>query len=206
MKCNACGVEITENAAFCPACGTKVGAAPTAPEAMAAEAGLRSSSRRDDPEEELWSGGYSGKAMFGSFVGAILGSIALVILSLITPPPGFLICLAVMTVLWGWVLGILLIRRLNISYRLTSQRFFHQTGILTRTTNRIEVIEMDDVTYTQTFFERFFGVGTIKITSSDSTHPLLIMTGIADVQRVAEVIDKARRKEISRRGLRIESV
>jgi hypothetical protein len=51
-----------------------------------------------------------------------------------------------------------------------------------------------------------FGVGTIKVTSGDPTHPTLVMPGIADVQQVAETIDKARRKEITRRGLRIQSV
>ena len=95
---------------------------------------------------------------------------------------------------------------MNIGYRLTTQRFFHSTGVLTRTTDRIEVIEMDDVTYTQGIFERMFGVGTIKVTSSDPTHPVLVMPGIDNVQQVAEVIDKARRKEITRRGLRIHAV
>lgn len=205
MKCAACGTELPDSAAFCQSCGAKVGAAPTA----AADPGLGSRlqpGRRDDPEEELWSGGYSAKAMIGSFVGVVIASIALLVLGALTPPPGLLVCGGVMAVLWVWILLVLAIRRLNISYRLTTQRFFHQTGILTRTTNRIEVIEMDDVTYTQTFFERFFGVGTIKISSSDTTHPQLIMPGIGNVQEVAEIIDKARRKELTRRGLRIESV
>lgn len=210
MNCAACGAEVLADAAFCQACGAKVGAVLSAAAVQAAaDPGLGNRlqpGRRDDPEEELWSGGYSAKAMIGSFVGVLLASIALGVLSALTPPPGFLICLAVMVMLWIWVLAVLAIRRLNIRYRLTTQRFFHQTGILTRTTNRIEVIEMDDVTYTQTFFERFFGVGTIKISSGDATHPVLIMPGIADVESVAETIDKARRKELTRRGLRIESV
>lgn len=203
MKCAACGVEVPASASFCPACGAKVGAAPSA--AAPGDAALRAP-RRDDPEEELWHGGYSAKAMLGSFIMVVLASIALGVLAAIFPGPGTVVCLGIMVLLWVWVLGVLAIRRLGIAYRLTTQRFFHQTGILTRTTNRIEVIEMDDVTYTQTFFERFFGVGTIKITSSDATDPVLVMPGIANVQSVAETIDKARRKELTRRGLRIEAV
>lgn len=216
MRCPSCAAEINEEAAFCQACGAKVGALPlagrSAGKGAAAEAdwspddgGLRSpSGRRDDPEVELWTGGYSPKAMIGSFIGAAALTVAILIASMIFPLAIWLLLAA--GVVWLLVLGMLAYRRLNIHYRLTSQRFFHQKGILTRTTDRIEVIEMDDVTYTQSIFERMFGVGTIKITSSDSTHPVLIMTGIDKVQEVSEIIDKARRKEITRRGLRIESV
>lgn len=207
MKCTACGAAIPDAAAYCPSCGAKVGAAaPLAP----AEPGLRATSgRKDEPEEELWSGGYSAKAMMGTFIGVTLLSLALLIAAIFVAPAFALIWPivgGVVILIWVWALGLLLFRRLNISYRLTTQRFFHQSGLLTRTTDRIEVIQMDDVTYQQTFFERFFGVGTIKITSSDATDPVLVMPGIADVQQVAEVIDKARRKELTRRGLRIESV
>lgn len=207
MICTACGTDLPGTAVFCPKCGAKVGAAPTAgAEVSAPDAGLRSAGgRRDDPEEELWTGGYSGKAMIGSFVGALVLSIALMVAGAFFPV-AFPFLAAGAVAVWVWVLAVLAYRRLNISYRLTSQRFFHQTGVLTRTTNRVEVIQMDDVTYTQTFFQRFFGVGTIKITSSDNTDPILMMHGIADVQQVAETIDKARRKELTRRGLRIESV
>jgi uncharacterized membrane protein YdbT with pleckstrin-like domain len=143
--------------------------------------------------------------MIGSFVGAGLLTIAIIVGCILFPVAAIWL-IPVAAAVWILVLTVLGYRRLNIHYRLTSQRFFHQKGILTRTTDRIEVIEMDDVTYTQNIFERMFGVGTIKITSSDSTHPVLVMIGIDNVQDVSEIIDKARRKELTRRGLRIESV
>lgn len=207
MKCTACGAAIPDAAAYCPSCGAKVGdaAAAVAP----AGPGLRAGGRKDEPEEELWSGGYSAKAMMGTFIGATLISLVLLIGGVFIAPSfqyTWPLVGGVLVLIWVWALGLLFFRRLNISYRLTSQRFFHQSGVLTRTTDRVEVIQMDDVTYQQTFFERFFGVGTIKITSSDATDPVLIMPGIANVQEVAEIIDKARRKELTRRGLRIESI
>jgi uncharacterized membrane protein YdbT with pleckstrin-like domain len=207
MKCTACGAAIPEAAAYCPGCGTKVGDA--ADSAASAGPALRAGSRKDEPEEELWSGGYSAKAMLGTFIGAAILSLVLLVGGVFVGPSfqyTWPIVGVVLLLIWVYAIGLLLYRRLNISYRLTSQRFFHQSGLLTRTTDRVEVIQMDDVTYQQTFFERFFGVGTIKITSSDATHPVLIMPGIANVQEVAEIIDKARRKELTRRGLRIETV
>lgn len=221
MKCTSCGADIQPGASFCSKCGTRLdelqgdapvsspqaaGSKPERTNAEVAETSLRAGvGRRDEPEEELWQGSYSVKAMIGYFVGVTLISIACLALGIVVPIT-LPFALGAMVLFWVWVLALAAVRRMNISYRLTTQRFFHQTGILTRTTDRIEVIEMDDVTYTQTIFERMFGVGTIKVTSGDPTHPTLIMPGIADVQQVAEIIDKARRKEITRRGLRIQSV
>ena len=70
----------------------------------------------------------------------------------------------------------------------------------------IEVIDIDDVTYTQGVVQRIVGVGTIKISSTDRTHPELALLGIDDVERIADMIDDVRRQERRRRGLHIESI
>ena len=97
-------------------------------------------------------------------------------------------------------------RRLSVKYRLTNQRLFHEAGILRRVTDRIEIIDVDDVTVEQGIVERMLGVGTIRVTSSDRTSPELHMPGIDHVKEVADTIDQARRAERQRRGLFIESV
>jgi len=131
-----------------------------------------------------------------------------------------------------WLVGAVVygLRRFGVHYELTSQRFIHQTGILTRDTDRIEVIDIDDVSFTQGpvqrvfgvgritvtssdrshpllhMIGRVFGVGRITVTSSDRSHPLLHMIGIADVKSVAGLIDDVRRKERRRRSLHIEAI
>jgi len=65
---------------------------------------------------------------------------------------------------------------------------------------------MDDITFQQNFVERLVNVGTVKITSSDKTHPEILLKGIEDVKPVADLIDSARRKERVRRGVHIEAV
>jgi hypothetical protein len=96
--------------------------------------------------------------------------------------------------------------RLSADYTLTSQRLLHRRGILSQATDRIEVIDIDDVRYTQGIVERMFGVGTIRLLSSDTSDPTLILRGIDDVQRVANLIDNARREERRKRGLYMETV
>jgi uncharacterized membrane protein YdbT with pleckstrin-like domain len=93
-----------------------------------------------------------------------------------------------------------------VKYRLTNQRLFHEKGILRRVTERIELIDIDDVTMEQGLMERLFGVGTVHVTSSDRSSPELLMPGIDDVKAVADTIDHARRAERHRRGVFIESV
>ena len=48
-------------------------------------------------------------------------------------------------------------------------------------------------------FVRFVGVGTIRIESSDRSHPELLLVGIEKVDEVAKLIDDCRRKERLRR-------
>lgn len=154
-----------------------------------------------DPEEELWTGGYSGKAMVGTWIMLLLISIGLVAAAFAFPP--ILIAIPVIWIIGGLVYAA---RRLGVHYQLTSQRFIHQTGILTRKTDRIEVIDLDDVSFTQGPVQRILGVGTIVLTGSDRTHPTLSMIGIADVKQVAGLIDDVRRKERRRRSLHIEAI
>ena len=64
-------------------------------------------------------------------------------------------------------LAVLLYRKMSVHYLLTNQRFIHESGFFRRVTNRIEVLDMDDISFEQALVERMLGVGTIRILSSD---------------------------------------
>ena len=208
MQCVSCGTEIPSNASFCPKCGAKAAgslaklsdAAAPSPTDM-----LRRPDVGDDIEQTLWSGGYSGKAMIGSWLaGAILT--AGLIVAAVMFSEWWMIFAGVIAVIWVCLLFTFAYRRLNLHYDLTNQRLIHKAGILTRRSDRIEAIDIDDVTFEQGLIERMFGVGKIKISSSDRTHPEIVLIGIDDVKRVADLIDDARRTERRKRGIHIESV
>lgn len=222
MRCHTCGTETGEGAVFCPQCGDRLAlqgeaadegettaAAPQSPNPAAAADRFRSAADvGDDTEHDIWEGGYSPKAMIGSF--ALVGVLSIVILAV-----GFLfawtavflmVAVGVIVVMWLYLGLTLLYRRLNVRYRLTNQRFFHESGILRRVTDRIEVIDMDDITFDQKLVERMLGVGTIHIVSSDRTTPVLDLPGIDQVADISARIDKARRDERVRRGLHIETI
>lgn len=169
---------------------------------------MRQSNGPLPPEEDLWSGTYSPRAMFGSMLAALILSVAGVVgvVALWNVAAGWKTLGIGLLVMWGALVLVLTYRRLSVRYRLTSYRFFHERGLLSRTTDRVEVIDIDDVTVHQGLVERLLGVGTIVIQSSDRTDPELSLPGIDEVRAVADVIDNTRRSERERRGLHIEAI
>jgi membrane protein YdbS with pleckstrin-like domain len=161
-----------------------------------------------DPETPLWSGSYSHLAMIGTWVGGAVITVAAVVVAALmnTPGGGWLAVLAGIGLMWLALAAWYGYRRLSVHYKLSTQRLVHEDGLLWRTVDRVELIDIDDVTYRQGPVERLLGVGTIVIASSDITNPELQLPGIENVSKVADTIDDARRKERRARGLHIESV
>ena len=155
-------------------------------------------------ERSLWKGGYSPKAMYGTWIiSAFVTIAALVLVGMFAASERnvWLIVGAVLLIWWCIAIGMYIYRRLGVHYELTTQRFIHQVGLLTRQTDRIEVIDIDDVSFKQGIVQRMLGVGTIELTGSDRTHPKLVMFGIDQVPEVASLIDDVRREERRRRSL-----
>lgn len=163
----------------------------------------------DEPERDIWQGTFSSRAMIGKWI--LAGTVTVILPIVIwlmqwgnqVTWGGYL----VLTLgLWvGFALQ-LAVRKMTVKYYLTSQRLIHETGLLKRVTDRMEVIDIDDVTFEQRIVERMIGVGSIKIISSDSSHPELWIRGVENVRQVATTIDDVRRKERRKRALHIEAI
>lgn len=204
-----------DDAAFCPYCGepapASAVAARTSPDDYAAprlQPAPSSAADKHPAERELWNDTYSPKAL----AGPAMALAAIVFAGLVgvalywNTGIGWLVLAAGALVGFGGLALNLLYQRLSVRYRVTTYRLFHERGILSRVTDRMEMIDIDDVTVKQGLIERMFGVGTLMIASSDRTHPRLYLPGIDDVKRIADLIDDARRAERQRRGLHIESI
>ena len=222
MRCNECGTEAPIESVFCHKCGARLqvdpppsdtpvepASDPRADEEPArrtpAEKLFTPPGGEDDEETTLWEGGYCAKAMLGDWVMTALLSVAIIIAMMFFRKVWLYLSIG-LAVLWCVQYLRYLYRRFSVHYRLTNHRFFHTAGLIRRVADRIEVIDMDDVTCVQGPIERLVGVGTIRVTSSDRTHPVIDLPGIADAQEVTEKIDKARRAERLKRGIYIESI
>ncbi|HUE73409.1 MAG TPA: PH domain-containing protein [Pirellulaceae bacterium] len=212
MKCPACAADVAAESVYCPQCGQRLDAPPAAAppakthlEHMQAAKAARAPAG-DDAELPLWKGGFSWKAMLGYWLLAIVATIVAIVVAVIfaAMPAVGLAAGAIVLVLWIFLVVYYLYLRFSLAYELTNQRLIHHHGILTRVTNRIETIDIDDIKFTQNLIERFLGVGTIQILSSDVSDPKLVIRGIDDVKHVFAIMDDARRDERRKRGMYID--
>jgi len=220
MRCSVCAADVIDDAIFCQQCGARVAEtteldSPSQPSPppptpgqsfQAAVEGIQN--QTDEPEQEIWQGQFSKLAMIGSWIAAASFSLILLVVALATSfsSTGWIVALACIVLIWGGLVARLFYRQLSEHYFLTNQRFVHEKGLLWREIDRIETIDIDDVSFMQGPIERFLGVGTIRIASSDQSHPMLELLGIERVREVAGMIDEARRQERRKRGLYVESV
>jgi len=167
-----------------------------------------------EPETKMWEGGFSPKAMYGAWLISSVISLAVVLGLIVATIAGMSVESAkalwlsgffALVAWWLIAVGIYYYRRWGVYYELTSQRFIHSSGLLVRTTDRIDVIDIDDVAYTQGLVQRLLNVGTIQLTSQDASHPRLLLRGIDDVEKVSVLIDDVRRKERRKRSLHIDT-
>lgn len=214
MHCQECGAEVAAESVYCPQCGSRLGDDNMHVDEISPQDRFRNAAANqqadsgNDEESELWTGRYSGKAMIGTWIGAAVLTLAGVISGAIfkITQQGWGILIGVIVLVWI-ILGLYyLYQRYSVHYTVTNHRLIHERGILWRVVDRIELIDVGDITFRQGPIERMLNVGTVQITSSDPTDPNLALPGIEDVRVVAGIIDSQRREERKRRGLHIHSI
>ena len=97
----------------------------------------------------------------------------------------FLACLLVLPIpfaLWKWL------ETRHTVYTLTDQRLKFTRGVLTRTTEDLELYRVRDTRFEQGFFERVLGLGRIRLFTTDETSPEIVLPYIADAESVRERI------------------
>ncbi|MBX3426492.1 MAG: PH domain-containing protein [Pirellulales bacterium] len=209
MTCKQCQATTPDDAAFCHKCGAALGnlaADLTARQRFGMA--LARGDGGDEPEKILWQGRFSKRAMIGSWISAGVFTLALLALAVAAGFSGkaWLVTTGALAATWLGLLILLLYRQVSVHYYLTNQRILHERGLLWREIDRIEAIDVDDVSFTQGPVERLLGIGTVRIRSSDVSTPTFEIAGIEDVRNLATMIDEVRRAERRRRGLHIESV
>ena len=75
-----------------------------------------------------------------------------------------------------------------IKYRLSEDRLFFETGFFNVRGEEILLYRIRDIGVTISFWQRFTGVGTVTVTSTDSSAPVLAMKDIKHPRDVKELI------------------
>lgn len=159
------------------------------------------------PERELWRGGYAWRAAYRTYLLAGLLILGLLVLGTVQPNAISAAWLAVMAAVIGLVAFVrVLLKVVDVTYVLTDQRLIHRRGLFYWRTERMELIDMDDIHFEQGIVDHALDLGRIVIHASDRTNPQLVLDGIARGAWVCETIENARRAERRRRGLFVEAI
>lgn len=77
-----------------------------------------------------------------------------------------------------------------VRYRLGNDRLFFETGFFNTCADDIPLYRIRDISVTISFWQRFTGVGTVTVDSSDRTMPTLAMRDIKRPREVKEILYK----------------
>lgn len=73
-------------------------------------------------------------------------------------------------------------------YSLSKDRLFTESGFLSSTEDQIELYMVRDIQLKRSFWQRFFGLGTIELITGDRSSPNLEIKNIPDSKNVKEMI------------------
>lgn len=201
--CASCGIALVEGAEFCHKCGARRAGVAERPKAAPSEPAATG------PEEELWRGGYSGRALTPAWAFCVIFAGAVLACALLLLPPeqsSYRLALSALALLPAlWVTARFLVARLSVRYRLTSERLFLERGILSREMSELELVRVDDVTVHQSLIERMVNVGKVTLATTDASDPGISLESIDRPLEVKETIRAAVRRQRAR-VLRMESV
>jgi uncharacterized membrane protein YdbT with pleckstrin-like domain len=75
-------------------------------------------------------------------------------------------------------------------YSLSENRIFIETGILNYEQNEVRLYRVLDLQLTRSFFQRLFGLGTIKVSSSDQSMKNFEIKNIKNSMEVKETLSR----------------
>jgi hypothetical protein len=89
-----------------------------------------------------------------------------------------------------------------IRWVLTTERLQVIRGILSRSTEEVELTRVRDVSYQQSLAQRALGIGTIEVIGTDATTPVVVLHDVEEPEAVKEMIRQAVRDQRRRQRVR----
>ena len=157
----------------------------------------------DQHDDVIWSGRFDSRSMVDTWAVLGIATVAILVLTIflymnvesLQSSELWIGLIVILLIMWGGPYLSMLLKQWSLKYELTEDRLVTWRGILSRRRDQIDVIKIDDMTCKQSLLQRFMGVGTIEIISSDATDPKILVQGIKDVHRVFDMIAKVRKQE-----------
>lgn len=87
-------------------------------------------------------------------------------------------------------------------YVVTTERIRLFSGLLSKTSENIELIRLQDIDYSQGISERLLGIGDIILRSADASDPTAMLSNVKNPEEISSIIRKAWMEARRRYGLR----
>ncbi|PIY07753.1 MAG: hypothetical protein COZ18_15705 [Flexibacter sp. CG_4_10_14_3_um_filter_32_15] len=138
-------------------------------------------------EQTLWTGSPSwllhlGNVIFWAILGIILPTVIIYLWTKGIENPKldtfFWVVLFASIIIPFSIIFLKIVDTRFINYTLTSERLIIKKGILTRTTDEIELYRIKDIRLIEPILQRLLGLSIVEITSSDRSNPNLSLAGI----------------------------
>ncbi len=83
------------------------------------------------------------------------------------------------------------LRRLRVTYRITSRRLAIETGLISRDRRETRLEAIQDVSVRQTLLQRALGVGTVDFETAGEWDADFRFRGVDDPRRIVRAVDRA---------------
>ena len=80
---------------------------------------------------------------------------------------------------------------LVMDYIITDERIRITEGLLGKARDNIELVRIQDMSYSQTFSERLLNLGDVTIRSHDASRPTIVLRNVKDPETVYEILRRA---------------
>lgn len=104
---------------------------------------------------------------------------------------GFATVFVILLVALGLTVAIGFIRRMATVYTITNRRLNIKRGIIARDIQETRLERVQNVSYSQTAFQRMLNVGDVDFDTASDTENTFVFAGVNDPQYVITEVDKA---------------
>lgn len=166
-----------------------------------------------DGEVNIWEARYSMRNFIGRLVFWSIVAVAWVAFAVYTwgyNHPGLvapaIIAGIVVAVIWFLLVRRIVLARFGHYYQLSNRRIVVSTGLFDRRRDQMELLRVQDVYTRQTLWQRWMGLGTVVIQSSEAHFPIIYLVGVEEPRTVNDLVWHHARAERDRRSVKVDQI
>ena len=89
----------------------------------------------------------------------------------------------------------------SIIYSITNDRLEFETGIFSKEISNLDLFRIKDINLNRSLIDRIFGIGTIYLVTSDTTHPEFVLHKIRKSRDVYDILKRLSLDADKKRGV-----